>query len=57
MVTTNWKKFQEHKANGLVKDVFVKQSLLDTLHGGWVLGSKEVPVCQFICVCVWSSPC
>ena len=34
MVTTNWQKFQEYKANGLVKDVFNNQALLDTLKGG-----------------------
>lgn len=35
MVTTNWSKFNEYKANGLVKDVFHKQDLLDSLKGGW----------------------
>ncbi len=34
MVTTNWSKFHEYKANGLVKDVFNKQDQLDSLKGG-----------------------
>ncbi len=38
MVTTNWQKFQEYKANGLVKDVFSKQTQLDALKGGWLAG-------------------
>ena len=33
MVTTEWVKFREHKANGLVKDVFSNQALLDSLKG------------------------
>ena len=28
MVTTNWEKFKEYKANGLVKDVFTSQATL-----------------------------
>ena len=34
MVTTNHEKFWEHKWNGLVKDVFNNQALLDKLEGG-----------------------
>lgn len=34
MVSTDWRKFYEYKANGLVKDVFSQQSRLDTLKGG-----------------------
>lgn len=34
MVTTTWEKFYEYKANGLVKDVFNSQSVLDKLKGG-----------------------
>lgn len=34
MVTTDWHKFFEYKANGLVKDVFSNQSQLDALKGG-----------------------
>jgi glutamine phosphoribosylpyrophosphate amidotransferase len=33
MVSTNGRKFYEHKANGLVKDVFSQQTLLDSLKG------------------------
>lgn len=33
MVTTDWRKFYEYKNNGLVKDVFSKQSQLDALSG------------------------
>ena len=38
MVTTSWEKFHEYKNNGLVKDVFSSQSLLDKLEGGWEKG-------------------
>jgi hypothetical protein len=34
MVATDWDRFQEFKANGLVKDVFDKQATLDKLRGG-----------------------
>jgi hypothetical protein len=37
MVTTSNGKFLEHKANGLVKDVFNSQSLLDKLEGAAAL--------------------
>eukprot|EP00967_Tisochrysis_lutea_P008193 scaffold9819_cov21-Tisochrysis_lutea.AAC.1 len=33
MVTTNWEKFKEYKENGLVKDVFSSQSLMDSMIG------------------------
>lgn len=33
MVTTNWDKFKEHKENGLVKDVFADQRLMDSMIG------------------------
>ncbi|KAG2491227.1 hypothetical protein HYH03_010435 [Edaphochlamys debaryana] len=33
MVTTDWQRFKEHKENGLVKDVFGKQDLMDTMRG------------------------
>ena len=33
VVTTEWEKFYEHKANGLVKDVFSQQATLDKLKG------------------------
>ena len=33
MVTTDWQKFREYKANGLVKDVFSNQEKLDSLKG------------------------
>ena len=38
MVTTDHQKFWEHKGNGLVKDVFNNQALLDKLEGeSWCL--------------------
>ena len=54
MVTTNWQKFQEYKANGLVKDVFSKQAQLDALKGGWQrssdrLGSAGAVGCPAAC--------
>ncbi|PNH02602.1 Amidophosphoribosyltransferase [Tetrabaena socialis] len=33
MVTTDWNRFKEHKENGLVKDVFGKQDLMDSMKG------------------------
>ncbi|GFR45506.1 hypothetical protein Agub_g6894 [Astrephomene gubernaculifera] len=33
MVTTDWSRFKEHKENGLVKDVFGKQELMDSMKG------------------------
>lgn len=35
MVTTDWNKFREYKANGLVKDVFSSKGVLDKLQGKW----------------------
>lgn len=35
MVTTDWEKFKEYKENGLVKDVFANQNLMDSMKGGW----------------------
>ncbi|KIY94036.1 amidophosphoribosyltransferase [Monoraphidium neglectum] len=43
MVTTDWEKFREHKANGLVKDVFDKQSTLDKLTGQVGIGHVRYP--------------
>ncbi|PSC75748.1 Amidophosphoribosyltransferase [Micractinium conductrix] len=43
MVTTNWQKFQEYKANGLVKDVFSKQAQLDALKGSAGIGHVRYP--------------
>lgn len=34
MVTTDWEKFKEYKNNGLVKDVFSSQPLMDSMKGG-----------------------
>lgn len=33
MVTTDWEYFKEYKDNGLVKDVFSTQSLMDAMVG------------------------
>ena len=33
MVTTDWNKFREYKANGLVKDVFADKGVMDKLTG------------------------
>ncbi|GIL45400.1 hypothetical protein Vafri_2653 [Volvox africanus] len=33
MVTTDWSRFKEHKENGLVKDVFGKQDVMDSMKG------------------------
>jgi amidophosphoribosyltransferase len=33
MVTTSWDKFKEYKENGLVKDVFSSQPLMDSMRG------------------------
>ena len=33
MVTTEWNRFWEHKANGLVRDVFPDRQTLDKLPG------------------------
>ncbi len=33
MVTTDWEKFKEYKENGLVKDVFSSQALMDSMIG------------------------
>jgi amidophosphoribosyltransferase len=43
MVTTNWAKFHEYKANGLVKDVFSKQDQLDSLKGSVGIGHVRYP--------------
>lgn len=34
MVTTDWNRFKEYKENGLVKDVFAKQDVMDSMTGG-----------------------
>jgi amidophosphoribosyltransferase len=33
MVTTDWERFKEYKENGLVKDVFASESVLDKMKG------------------------
>lgn len=33
MVTTDWNKFVEHKANGLVRDVFASKAVMSQLIG------------------------
>ena len=33
MVTTDWERFAEHKDNGLVRDVFGTQSVMNQLKG------------------------
>lgn len=43
MVSTNGRKFYEHKANGLVKDVFSQQTLLDSLKGSVGIGHVRYP--------------
>lgn len=43
MVTTDWEKFREHKENGLVKDVFADQSLLDKMRGHVGIGHVRYP--------------
>lgn len=43
MVTTDWNKFYEYKANGLVKDVFTKQDTLDKLKGTAGIGHVRYP--------------
>lgn len=43
MVTTDWRKFYEYKNNGLVKDVFSKQSQLDALSGSVGIGHVRYP--------------
>lgn len=43
MVTTNWDKFIEHKANGLVKDAFASQGLMDSLKGSCGLAHVRYP--------------
>lgn len=41
MVTTDWKKFREYKENGLVKDVFGEQSVIETM-----VGESDVRWCR-----------
>ena len=43
MVTTDGYKFHEYKANGLVKDVFDNQDLLNTLEGSCGIGHVRYP--------------
>jgi amidophosphoribosyltransferase len=43
MVTTDGYKFHEHKSNGLVKDVFDNQDLLNTLDGSTGIGHVRYP--------------
>lgn len=42
-VTTDWAKFCEHKANGLVKDVFESQLVLNKLEGSAGIGHVRYP--------------
>lgn len=37
MVTTDWVRFKEFKENGLVKDVFAKQPIMDSMTGAFLL--------------------
>lgn len=43
MVTTDWQKFREHRANGLVKDVFANQAVLDKQTGTALDEQPELP--------------
>lgn len=43
MVTTSWDRFKEYKDNGLVKDVFAKQSVIDSLDGAFGIGHVRYP--------------
>jgi amidophosphoribosyltransferase len=43
IVTTDWAKFYEHKANGLVKDVFDNASVMDKLQGSVGIGHVRYP--------------
>ena len=43
MVTTDWSKFYEHKANGLVKDVFDSKIEMDKLKGSAGIGHVRYP--------------
>lgn len=43
MVTTDWEKFNEYKANGLVKDVFTDQKVLNSLKGNTGIGHVRYP--------------
>jgi len=43
IVTTDWAKFYEHKANGLVKDVFANASIMDKLQGSVGIGHVRYP--------------
>ena len=50
MVTSDGAKFHEHKANGLVSDVFGSQALIDKLTGVCVCVCGEgCGVCAFVC--------
>ncbi|KAL4548087.1 hypothetical protein Ndes2526B_g07291 [Nannochloris sp. 'desiccata'] len=43
IVTTDWAKFYEHKANGLVKDVFDNSAVMDKLQGSVGIGHVRYP--------------
>jgi len=43
MVTTNWDKFHEHKANGLVRDVFSNKEVINRLPGRVGIGHVRYP--------------
>ncbi|KAK9814073.1 hypothetical protein WJX72_000317 [[Myrmecia] bisecta] len=43
MVTTDWETFREHKANGLVKDVWSDERSMGNLHGRCGIGHVRYP--------------
>jgi len=43
MVTTDWEKFKEFKENGLVKDVFADQRLMDSMMGSCGIAHVRYP--------------
>eukprot|EP00195_Chlamydomonas_chlamydogama_P011123 CAMPEP_0202893048 /NCGR_PEP_ID=MMETSP1392-20130828/2691_1 /ASSEMBLY_ACC=CAM_ASM_000868 /TAXON_ID=225041 /ORGANISM="Chlamydomonas chlamydogama, Strain SAG 11-48b" /LENGTH=566 /DNA_ID=CAMNT_0049577231 /DNA_START=215 /DNA_END=1915 /DNA_ORIENTATION=- len=43
MVTTDWEKFKEYKENGLVKDVFAKQEVMDSMKGSAGIAHVRYP--------------
>lgn len=51
IVTTNWKRFHEHRDNGLVSDVFKDQALIDRL-----TGVPPARKSRGVCSCSWHQP-
>jgi amidophosphoribosyltransferase len=45
MVTTDWNKFKEYKANGLVKDVFSRVETMDKMTGACSVPSSVAAPC------------